>query len=121
MRIFKTRYFHRWAESSGLSDLQLKLAIQEIESGLHNGDLGSFVYKKRISIKNRGKRGGLRTIIAYRAQEKAFFIYGYAKNFREDISPKEKLAYKKLSKTFFSLNELELQKSLKTGELIEVF
>ncbi|OYK79164.1 hypothetical protein CbuD7D7780_11565 (plasmid) [Coxiella burnetii] len=120
MRIFKTRYFHRWAKSENLSDSQLKTAISELMKGLHDGDLGSYVYKKRIPILGKGKRGGLRTIIAYRAEDKAFFVYGYAKNVQANITPKEKEAYKKLSKTYFDMKELELQSLLKIGELIEV-
>lgn len=30
-----------------------------MENGLHNGDLGGHVFKKRIAIASRGKRGGL--------------------------------------------------------------
>ncbi len=68
----------------------------------------------------KGKRGGLRTIVAYQAEGGAFFVYGYAKNVRSDINIKEKAAYKKMSKVFFSLEKQALEKLIKIGELIEV-
>ena len=119
MRIFKTPYFHRFAEYEGLSDRQLAEIIAEMEGGLHDGDLGSNVFKKRIAIGSRGKRGGLRSIIAYKKGDKAIFIYGYAKNVRDNISSKEKEAFKKLSKSYF-MDDLSLKRSLKMNELIEV-
>lgn len=120
MRIFKTAYFHRFAENEGLSDTQIKEAIVEMEKGLIDGDLGANLFKKRIAIGDRGKRGGLRSIIAYKRGDKAIFIYGYPKNMRDNISIKEKEAYKKLSKSYFCLNDLSLRRLLKIGELIEV-
>lgn len=64
MRIFKTAYFHRFAASEGLSDTQIKEAIVEMEKGLIDGNLGANLFKKRIAIRDRGKREGLRSIIA---------------------------------------------------------
>jgi len=46
MRLFKIRYFHRWARAEGLTDDQLKKAVEEMEQGLHDGNLGEHVYKK---------------------------------------------------------------------------
>ncbi|MCH9643263.1 MAG: type II toxin-antitoxin system RelE/ParE family toxin [Gammaproteobacteria bacterium] len=120
MRIFKTRYFNRWAKAEGLLDERLVFAVSELSSGLYEGDLGSACYKKRIGIMGRGKRGGVRVIIAYEFDNKSFFIYGYAKNVRTNINEKEKIQFRKLSKTFLSLGETKINKLLKLGELIEV-
>lgn len=120
MRIFKTVYFHRLAEFEGLSDLQIVEIVEEMEAGLHNGDLGGGVFKKRIAIGSRGKRGGLRSIVAYKKGDKAIFLYGYAKNVQDNISKSEKEAFKKLSKAYLILNDLSLKKLLNQRELIEV-
>ena len=37
MRIFKHRHFQQWAKSEKLTDEALKKAVDEMESGLHNG------------------------------------------------------------------------------------
>ncbi len=120
VRIFKTDYFQKLAEHEGLMDKQILEIVKEMEGGLHNGDLGGHVFKKRIPIGSQGKRGVLRSIIAYKKGSKAIFMYGYTKNVLDNISPKEKEAYKKLSKSYFSLDEVSLKRLLKNGELIEV-
>src|SRR3989338_4597375 len=48
-------------------------AIDEITRGLFDANLGGHIYKKRISIGSKGKRGGARTIIAYKAHNKSLF------------------------------------------------
>lgn len=120
MRIFKTAYFHKLAVYEGLTDQQIVEIVQEIEKGLQNGDLGGNVFKKRIAIGNRGKRGGLRSIVAYKRGDKAIFMYGYAKNVLDNISPKEQEVFKKLSKSYFSMGEESLKRLLIHEELIEV-
>lgn len=120
MRIFKTEDFHEFAEHEGLMDQQIVQIIKEMERGLHNGNLGGNVFKKRIAIGGRGKRSGLRSIIAYKKENKAILIYGYAKNVRDDISPREKEAFKKLSNAYLCMDDLALGRLLKNGELIEV-
>ncbi len=77
MRIFKNKAFHKWAAKEGLSDSALTAAVDEIERGLIDADLGGRVLKKRVAIANRGKRGGVRTLIAYLASDKAYFVYGF--------------------------------------------
>ena len=52
----------------------LRTVAAELESGLVDADLGGHVYKKRVSLSGRGKRGGARTLIALRLGEKAFFL-----------------------------------------------
>ena len=82
MRVFKTRWFHRWARKERLSDEALVSAVGEMEQGLIDADLGGNVYKKRVAFPGRGKSGSTRTIVAYRVEDKAFYMYGFAKNKR---------------------------------------
>ena len=79
MRIFKTKLFHQWASKEGLNDAALCRAVDEIERGLIDANLGGRVFKKRVAIQGRGKSGGLRTLLAFKHEDKAFFIYGFAK------------------------------------------
>ena len=89
MLTYKTKWFHKWAAKQGVTDASLIIAVQEIATGLVDADLGSQVVKKRIRLHGRGKRGGVRTLVAFRHQYKAFFIYGFAKNERANITHKE--------------------------------
>ena len=63
-RIFITRAFLRQNRKIGLNDAALCKAVSEIASGLHNGNLGNGVFKKRIALDGRGKRGSVRTLNA---------------------------------------------------------
>lgn len=120
MRIFKTRLFAKWAKKEKLMDQSLRLAIQEMEKGLIEADLGGFVYKKRIPLEGRGKRGGARSIVIYRAHDKAFFIFGYAKNEKSDMSNEELKSAKMLSKDLISYSDSQLIHLIQQGKLIEV-
>ncbi|MGB8806737.1 MAG: type II toxin-antitoxin system RelE/ParE family toxin [Candidatus Rickettsiella isopodorum] len=120
MRVFKTRSFYRWAKEQKLKDEVLRKAVQEIEEGLYEANLGGSVYKKRISIGNRGKSCGSRTLVAFKLNNKAFFIYGFAKNKRSNITLKEELALKMLAKLYLTYDEKQIDRAIKIGELIEV-
>jgi len=120
MRIFKTRLFAKWLRKEKLSDQLLRGAVQEIEKGLVDADLGENVYKKRIPLKGRGKRGGARSIIAYKASEKTFFIFGFAKNEKDNVSSKELKIVKSLARELLSYTDRELSELIKDGKLIEV-
>ena len=120
MQIFKTKLFSRWAEKEGLTDEALQAAVEELENGLVDADLGGHVYKKRVSLAGRGKRGGARTLIAFRIGEKAFFLYGFAKNVRSNISDKDLKALRLLAGVLLNYTDAALTKAVKAGELIEV-
>lgn len=120
MRIFKNKAFFQWAKHEKLKDAALIKAVEEMEDGLWEANLGGGVYKKRIPIPGQGKRSSLRTIIAYKINNVAIFVYGFAKNNKANISAKEQKALKLLAKLYLGYNEKELEKAIKIGEFIEV-
>jgi hypothetical protein len=120
MRIFKNKAFNRWTKEVGLMDNELKEAVKEINDGLYEANLGGNVFKKRIALEGRGKSSGARTIVAFRSDKHTFFVYGYAKNVRSNISEQETSALKKLAKLYFSFNDEKLAQAIHAGELIEV-
>ena len=120
MQVFKNKAFSKWALKEGLGDEVLLAAIDEINQGLVDADLGGQVFKKRVAVGGRGKSGGFRTLLAYRAADKAFFVYGFAKNARANISNKELKALKMYANSLLSYSRVELNKAVKGGALIEV-
>lgn len=120
MRAFKTKWFQRWAAKEGLSDGALRMAVEEMVNGLIEANLGGHVMKKRVALPGHGKRGGLRTLVAFQLDDRAFFIYGFAKNERANISQKELKALKLLAAELLSYSPAALMKAMKAGELIEV-
>lgn len=120
MQAFKTKAFARWADGDGLDDEALASAVAEMDEGLIDARLGGQVVKKRVALPGRGKRGGARTLVAFRQGEKAFFVYGFAKNERANISDRELKALKLLAKELLNYPAETLAKAIKAGELIEI-
>jgi hypothetical protein len=120
MQAFKTRVFARWASREGLGDDVLASAVLEMERGLIDARLGGQVVKKRVALPGRGKRGSTRTLVAFKEGEKAFFIYGFAKNERANVSNKELQVLKLLAKELLNYTAPALAKARQAGELIEI-
>ena len=76
--------------------------------------------KKRVALAGRGKSGGVRTLLAYKVGNKAFFVYGFAKNSRANVSTDELKALKRLAKELLSYSDKALIEAIKHGALIEV-
>ena len=119
-RIFKTPDFTSWAKNENVDDSALLAAIQEVENGLIDAKLGGNVIKKRVARTGQGKSGGFRTIIAFNVDDKSFFIFGFSKNEKANISIKEKTALKIMAKELLSYDNKQLAKALKSKALYEV-
>lgn len=120
MRVFKYRHFNHWAISERISDNTLKKAIEEMANGLYEANLGSGLYKKRIASANKGKRSGYRTLIAFKSETRAVYVYGFSKNDRGNISEMEEKIYRQLAKSFLLMNEKAINEMLRQHKLIEV-
>lgn len=62
MRIFKNKWFERWARKEGVLDESLLNVAAEIFTGKVDADLGGYLFKKRLPLKGMGKSGGYRVI-----------------------------------------------------------
>ena len=119
MRILKNKAFSKWAAKEGLSDSILWAAVDEMERGLVEADLGGNVFKKRVAVGGRGKSGGVRTLLAYKVADKAFFIYGYAKSVKANIKADELKGLKVYAEVLLNYSDKELTQAVKKGALIE--
>ena len=120
MRFFKNKAFSKWASKEGLSDDALLAALGEIERGLIDADLGGHMLKKRVAVEGKGKSGGVRTLLAYKTGNKAFFVYGFAKNVRANIKGDELKALKRYAQELLGYSDKALTKAIRHGALIEV-
>lgn len=120
MQIFKNRFFTKWAREIGLTDETLNKAVKEISDGLYEANLGGNIYKKRVAIAHKGKRSGARTILAFKENNKAIFVYGFSKNKLANITIKDEDALKDLAKLYFSYTETQINHAVKMKELFEV-
>lgn len=120
MKIFKSKWFSRFARQNGVEDQELCIAITRAERGFIDANLGGHVINQRIARTNQGKSGGFRSIILFRIEEKSFFIYGFPKNQRENITIQELKGFKKLAKDLSIVNDDKLLQLIEEGEFTEV-
>jgi hypothetical protein len=120
MRVFKTRVFARFARQESIDDEALAKAIRQIEAGLIDADLGGGLIKLRLARHGGGKRGGYRTLIAYRAGHCAVFLFGFAKSERENVAPDQLAELKVLASGFLRQDENEFMNHVAEGRLQEV-
>ncbi len=119
-RVFRTRTFTRWMLKAGLSDSMLCKAVSEMESGLVDADLGSYVLKKRVALPGQGKRGGARTIVTTKQGSHWFFLYGFSKNERSNIDKSELRFLQEVAAELLGLDDRQIAVALSTSEIEEV-
>ena len=111
----------RWKNKCRLEGQALVAAVFEMERGMIDADLGGDVLKKRIALPGRGKSGSVRVIVATKRQDVWFFLYGFEKNERANISHRELKVLQKIAAEFLNMDERGLAKAVKANELVEVF
>ena len=120
MRIFKTRVFNRWARRERLADPELRKAVAEMQKGLTDAQLGGGVYKKRVARAGEGKRGGYRVILATNLRERWFFMFGFAKNERDNVDDEEVKMLKQLAAALLGMMDAGIEEAKTRGELVEI-
>jgi hypothetical protein len=118
--IYKNKAFTRFARQQRISDSALCEAVERAERGLIDADLGGGVIKQRIARPGEGRSGGFRSIVLFRSTDRAFFVYGFAKNERENIRDDELTAFRSLADSLLAYTEEQLQTAQEAGILIEV-
>lgn len=119
-RCFKTRYFHRWMRKTELTDAALCAAVEEMSQGLVDANLGGGIFKKRIASSGRGKSGSARTLLATNLGTRWFFVFGFEKNERANVSVDELEDLKELAHDLLRLTALQLSAALAAKELMEI-
>lgn len=120
MRIFVTKHFSKWASKQSLPNDALIEAITDLIENKSLSQLGKFLFKIRVRSSSSGKSGGFRTIVVSIENERVFFVYGFSKNEKENLTITELNSFKQLAKTYASLTITQINQAVKFGELIEV-
>lgn len=119
-RVFKTRHFSRWLKKSDLTDAALCQAVNEMVAGLIDADLGGDIVKKRVALPGRGKRGGARTLVATRKSSRWFFVFGFEKNEKANVSTSELEALQIVAGELLALTNAQLDDAVEDGTLQEI-
>ena len=95
-------------------------AIERAGRGLVDADLGGGVIKQRVARPGQGRRGGYRTLIAYRSGDIAVFLYGFSKSERDNIDDQELADLREVSASWLAADTKQIDLALAKGLLIEV-
>ena len=120
MRIFKTKWLRRYARRERIADDSLREAISRAERGLVDADLGGGVIKQRVARAGQGRSGGYRMLVAYRAGDRAVFLYGFAKGERENIDPDELLTLREIGAEWLAADDEQIARALQEDALQEL-
>ncbi len=120
MRAFKTRRFSKYAKANGLSDAMLGEAWRRAERGLIDADLGGGVIKQRVGRVGGGRSGGFRILLAFRSAKRVVFLYGFAKNERDNIDRRELATLRDLAAAWLEASEPQIEQALVSGLLQEL-
>ncbi len=120
MKKLSTKWFKKWAKKSKVKDQDLLDTVDNLINGLSTSDLGSNLFKVRVKREHSGKSSGFRTIVVYKENEKAIFLYGFDKKEKDNISKTELLYFKKLGNDFLALDENQIKQLLDAKSLFKI-
>ncbi|MFC3907735.1 type II toxin-antitoxin system RelE/ParE family toxin [Legionella dresdenensis] len=125
MKHYKIKKFTREAKKELVNDALLIDTINDFlnldTQNQNQYSLGSGLYKLRLATKEgRGKSGGSRTILAYKANNKIIWLHLFSKNEKGNVTASELKKLKLLSTILLNLSETDIQSMINMGELLEV-
>ncbi len=120
MKKLSIKWFHKWSKKAKLENDDLLEAITNLEKGLSTSDLGNYLFKIRVKRENSGKSSGFRTIVVYKKDDRAIFVYGFGKNEKENISKTELQYFKKLADDLMALNSEQIEQFIEQKVLFNL-
>jgi hypothetical protein len=118
--VYKSKVFARFAKKARIIDSDLWKAAQLANKGVIDADLGGGVIKQRIARAGEGKSGGSRSIILFRKDDRAVYVYGFEKKDLANIRPDELEASRELAKVILGYTKAEIEKRVEDGALFKV-
>jgi len=95
-------------------------AVENLKNCLSTAELGGNLFKIRVKASNKGKSASFRTIVIYKKEDRAIFLYGFAKNEKSNINKSELQYFKKLGNDLLSLDFEQLQRSIEQQILFDL-
>lgn len=120
MQVYLTKPMARFARHEQISAARLLEAIARAERGLVDADLGGGLIKQRVARAGKGRSGGYRTIVAYRRSGRAIFLYGFAKNERDNIGPDELTELRQVGRNWLQASAETIKEAIFENRLQEV-
>lgn len=120
MKVFKTKEFARFARREEIGDDRLCEAATRAFHGLIDAELGGGLIKQRVARRGQGRRSGYRTLMAFSSKGRTIFVYGFAKNERDNIGPDELDFWRRVATGFLTMTDAQLGKLVEAHEIKEV-
>jgi hypothetical protein len=120
LRVYLNAWFARFARKEGIAADALWDAVDRVEQGLIDADLGGGVIKQRIARVGGGKAKDYRSIVLYCKADRAFFVFGFPKSMQGNIGADEALQFKKMAKHVLALADEPLQRLIDSGQFEEL-
>ena len=120
LRIFKTKWFARYSRRQQIRDRSLREAVLRAEQGLVDAELGGNVIKQRVARAGQGRSGGYRMLIAFRSKGRAVFLYGFAKNERDNIDDEELETLREIAAVWLAADTDQIERAIAEGALQEI-
>lgn len=120
MRTFKTKPLGRFTRRERIADRSLSEAITRAAAGLIDADLGGGIIKQRVARAGQGRSGGYRMLVAYRAGDRAVFLYGFAKSERDNIGADELERWRAIGAAWLTASDEQIAKAIADNRLEEV-
>lgn len=120
LSVYKSKPFTRFAKKARITDADLWKAAQLANEGGIDADLGGGVIKQRIARAGEGKSGGSRSIILFRKNDRAVYVYGFEKKDLANIRPNELEAFRELAQVILGYTPAEIAKRVEDGALFNV-
>jgi hypothetical protein len=106
--VYKNKAFARFARKARITDAELWKAAQLANEGSIGADLGGGVIKQRIARAGQGKSGGSRSIILFKRNKRAVYVYGFEKKDLANIKANEVAAFRELAAVVLGYTEAEM-------------
>lgn len=120
VKTYKMKGFARFQRKERIDDEALLNAVREADGGLVHADLGNGLIKQRLARRGAGKRGGYRTVIAFRRGARAVFLFGFAKSERDNIADDELDELRQQAKAILNLSRDQIAAMVADGDMMEV-
>jgi len=120
VRVFAIPAFDRFARKARINDDRLIDAVDRADRGLIYADLGEEVIKQAVARPNEAAINGFRTIIGFRSEYRAFFLFGFPKNEAENITPNALKGFRKITADFMALPDAQMEILFASDELREI-
>ena len=120
MRVYRMKTFRRFQRKEGIGDDELREEIRRAERGLVDAELGGGIIKQRIARRGQGRSQDIASSLPIARSACAVFLYGFAKNEKDNISDDELSALRQIAADLLRASQDDLERMIRDNRLTEL-